>query len=130
MCHLAGVTCTGLGVVVESVIQIFTGVPPMPAARPRMQVTPTEKVYRLLTELSKLQGKPQATIVREILDEAAPALEMTIEAFRAIHSRPEEARAAVMRMASQAQIRIAQATLDLNTDKKPGRKRSGAKKPE
>jgi len=54
---------------------------------------------------------------------------MTVEAFRTIHSRPEEAKAAVMRMASQAQMTIAQATLDLNTDKKPGRKRSGAKKP-
>lgn len=101
----------------------------MPAARPRLQVTPTEQVYLLLTELSKIAGKPQATIVREILDEAAPALQMTIDAYRTIHSRPEEARAAVMRMASQAQITIAQATLDLNTDKKPGRKPSGAKKP-
>lgn len=101
----------------------------MPAARPRMQVTPTEQVYRLLTELSKIQGKPQATIVREILDEAVPALEMTLEAFRAINSRPEQSKAAVMRLAAQAQIAIAQATLDLNTDKKPGRKRSGAKKP-
>lgn len=113
----------------ESVTQIVTGVSPMPAARPRMQVTPTEQVYRLLTELSKIQGKPQATIVREILDEAVPALEMTLEAFRTIHSRPDQSKAAVMRLASQAQMAIAQATLDLNTDKKPGRKRSGAKKP-
>ena len=101
----------------------------MPAVRPRMHVTPSEPVYRLLSELSKLTGQGQATIVRNILDEAVPALVMTVAAFRTIHSRPEEARAAVMRMASQAQMTIAQATLDLNTDKKPGRKRSGAKKP-
>jgi len=101
----------------------------MPAARPRMQVTPSESVYRLLSELSQLTGQGQATIVREILDEAVPALEMTVQAFRTIKERPEESKAAVLRMASQAHLSIAQATLDLSTDKKPGRKSSGAKKP-
>lgn len=94
----------------------------MTAARPRMHVTPSEKGYRLLQELSKLTGQAPATIVRELLDEAAPALEMTIEAARAIHERPQHAQAAVARMAAQAHLTIAQASLDLNNDKKPGRK--------
>lgn len=101
----------------------------MPAARPRIQITPSEPVYRLLTELSSLTQQGQATIVREILDEAIPALEMTVEAFRTIKSRPEEAQAAVMRMASQAHMTIAQASLALSTNKKPGPKPAGAKKP-
>lgn len=94
----------------------------MPAARPRMQVTPSENSFRLLVELSKLTGKAPATITRELLDEASPALEMMVTAFRDIHSAPEQAQAAVMRMAAQAQVAISQATLDLNTDRKPGRK--------
>lgn len=94
----------------------------MPAARPRMQVTPSDKGYRLLQELSKLTGKAPATIVRELLDEAAPALEMTLEAARTIAARPEQAQAAVARLIDLANTAIAQASLDLNTDQKPGRK--------
>lgn len=87
-----------------------------------MHVTPSDQGYRLLQELSKLTGKAPATIVRELLDEAAPALEMMIEAFRDIHAAPEVTRAAVMRMAAQAHQTIAQATLDLDNDRKPGPK--------
>jgi predicted DNA-binding protein len=87
-----------------------------------MQVTPSDKGYRLLQELSKLTGKAPATIVRELLDEAAPALEMSLEAFRTIQERPEQAQAAVARLIQQANVVIAQASLDLNTDNKPGRK--------
>ena len=41
-----------------------------------MQVTASETSYRLLCELSALTGKPMATITRELLDEATPALQM------------------------------------------------------
>lgn len=87
-----------------------------------MHVTPSEPGYRLLQELSKLTGKAPATIVRELLDEAAPALEMMIQAFRDIHATPEVTKAAVMRMAAEAHQAIAQATLDLDNSNKPGRK--------
>lgn len=95
----------------------------MPAKRPRMHITPSEQGYRLLQELSKLTGKAPATIVRELLDEAAPALETTIDAFRLLRDRPDQSQAAVARLAAQAHAAIAQATLDLKTDEKPGRKR-------
>ena len=100
----------------------------MPAARNRIQVTPSETVARLLTELSALTGQGQATIIRELLDEAVPALEMTLGAFRSIKARPEEAQAAVLRMAEQAQQMVTQARLDLDSamQKKPGRKRKGS----
>ena len=95
----------------------------MPAARPRMQVTPSESSFRLLKELERLTGKPPATIVRELLDEATPALEMMVAAYRELHAAPEQAQAAVMRLAAQGHAMLAQATLDLDTDKKPGRKK-------
>jgi len=94
----------------------------MAAARPRMQVTPSETAYRLLQELSKLTGKAPATIVRDLLDEASPALETMVTAYRDLHTAPEKAQAAVMRLAAQGHAMLAQATLDLDTDKKPGRK--------
>ncbi len=94
----------------------------MPAARPRMHVTPSETVYRLPQELQRLTGKSPATMVRELLDEASPALEMMVTAYRDLRTTPEEAQAAVMRMAAQGHAVIAQATLDLDTNKKPGRK--------
>lgn len=94
----------------------------MPAARPRMQVTPTERSYLLLRELSSITGKAPATIVREILDEAVPALETSLKAFRTINERPQESQAAVMRMIGDAQTTLAQASLNLTTDRKPGRK--------
>lgn len=101
----------------------------MPAARPRMHVTPSEQTHRLLTELSKLTGKPPATIVRELLDEATPALQMTVDAFQTLRDRPEESEAAVHRLAAKAHAVIAQATLDLDNDRKPGPKPGAKKKP-
>lgn len=87
-----------------------------------MHVTPSETAYRLLREIYRLTGKSPATTVRELLDEAAPALEMMVQAYRGLQNTPEEARAAVMRMAAQGHMTIAQATLDLDTNQKPGRK--------
>lgn len=87
-----------------------------------MHVTPTEGTFRLLRELEKLTGKPPATMVREMLDEAAPALQMMVEALRRLAQRPGEMEAVVGRMAAQAHATIAQATLDLDTNRKPGPK--------
>jgi len=87
-----------------------------------MHVTPSEQGYRLLQELSKLTGKAPATIVRDLLDEAAPALETMVQAFRDIQGSTEQAQAAVMRLAAEAHKSIAQATLDLDNSSKPGRK--------
>lgn len=94
----------------------------MPTKHPRVAFTPTDRTAPLLRELSELTGKSQSGIVRELMEEAAPALEMTLEAFRTLKARPEEAEAAVMRLAAQAHATIAQATLDLDTSRKPGRK--------
>lgn len=94
----------------------------MPNARPRIQVTPSDQSYRLLVRLSELTKKGQATIVRELLDEASPALEMMLEAVEQLQKRPQEMEAVVHRLAAQAHQTIAQATLDLDIDRKPGPK--------
>lgn len=94
----------------------------MPATQPRLQITPSPHSHLLLERLSKITGKGKATIIRELLDEASPALEMMLAAFEQIDKTPEEMQAAVGRLAAQAHRTIAQATLDLDTDRKPGRK--------
>jgi hypothetical protein len=76
-----------------------------------MHVTPTKTTYALLQELSALTGKAPATITRELLDEATPALEGAIEAMRMLKERPRHAMAAVDRL-----------DLDKAMQKKPGRK--------
>lgn len=96
----------------------------MPATTPRMQVTPTRTTYMLLRELSELTGKAPATITRELLDEAIPALETAVEAMRMLKERPGAAMQAVDRMLDGAMAHAAQARLDLDKamNKKPGRK--------
>ena len=90
----------------------------------RLNITPSPTVGPLVRELAKLTGKGPATIVREILDESAPALQIAVEAFRQIKQRPEAAQAAVLRMAAQAHHDLAQLSLDIAQvqGKKPGRK--------
>lgn len=90
----------------------------------RFYITPSPTTGPLLRELSKLIGKPPSSIVREMLDEAAPMLAAAIEAHRLIKRRPEAAQAALARVANRAQADLAQAQLDLDAAirKKPGRK--------
>lgn len=103
----------------------------MPTIEKRLFITPSPTVGPLLRELSKVTGKPAATLVREFLDEAAPALQMTLEALKMAKTRPAEAQAAMARLSAQAINQLTQQQLDLDSAlrKKPGRKPSGKKKP-
>lgn len=96
----------------------------MPTIEKRISITPTTTVAPLLRELSELTGKPAATIVRELLDEAAPALLDTVKALRLVKSRPDQAIAAFQRMAAKAHGELAQLQLDMQAQqgKRPGRK--------
>lgn len=96
-----------------------------------MQVTPSETSYRLLRELSTLTGQAPATITRELLDEAVPALQLAVEAMREAKKRPDRVQAAMGRFATKAINDLTQAQLDLDAAlrQKPGRKpRKGAAK--
>ncbi len=96
----------------------------MQITKRRMQVTASETSFRLLRELSALTGQAPATITRELLDEAVPALEMAVEALREVKKRPDQVQAAMGRFAMKAINDLTQAQLDLDTAmrKKPGRK--------
>lgn len=96
----------------------------MPGIEKRVVVTPSPTTGPLLTALSKALGKPKATIVRELLDEAAPALQTSLEAIRLFKTRPEQAQAAMARLATHSINQLTQAQLDLDKalSKRPGRK--------
>lgn len=97
--------------------------------KPRMQVTPTRTSFLLLKEIERLTGKAPATITRELLDEAVPALEAAIEALSVLKQRPKQAMQAVDRMLDTAMQGATQARLELDKamNAKPGRKpRKGA----
>lgn len=101
----------------------------MPAARQRMQVTPSETAHRLLKRIAELSGKGPATITRELLDEAIPAMELTIKALEMVNERPQEAQAAMARFAAISINRLTQAQLDLDKalEGKRGRKPKGVR---
>ena len=67
-------------------------------------------------------------MVRELLDEAVPALQGLLEAHRVLKTRPEQAQQAMARLANAAIRDITQAQLDLDTamQKRPGRKPGNA----
>jgi hypothetical protein len=96
----------------------------MATIEPRINVTPSPAMGPMLRELAKLTGKPVATVVRELLDEMAPILPEMLAALRVVKSRPEEAQAAMARVAATAQRDLAQAQIDFSDalKKKPGRK--------
>lgn len=106
----------------------------MATIQPRVMFTPSETTGPLLDALAEALGKPKAKIVRELLDEAAPALQTTLEALALIKSRPQAAQAAMSRLAAQGIRDISQAQLDLDAairkkpGRKPGKQRKGAAK--
>lgn len=96
----------------------------MPAARPRLHVTPTETAYRLLVELSELTGMGVATVVRTWLDDAIPEMEMQVALMREAKKRPAQVQASMARFATRAIEDLTQAQLDLDKamEKKRGPK--------
>lgn len=96
----------------------------MATIQARVMFTPSDATGPLLETLSELLGKPKAKIVRELLDEAAPALQVAVEALQTIKERPRAAQAAMNRFATTAIRDMTQAQLDLDTAirKRPGRK--------
>jgi hypothetical protein len=93
----------------------------------RIYVTPTPRTAALLRELSALTGQPPARIVREMLDEASPFLQSTVEALRVVKTNPRKAAQAMGEVLSSAIGEAQQAQLDLDTAlrRKPGRKPKG-----
>lgn len=103
----------------------------MPTIEPRIYVTPSARTGPLLREYAAVTGKAPSALVRELLDECAPALAAMLEAHKVINERPAAAREAVRRLAADSRATIAQAELDLASamKRRPGPKpRKGAAK--
>ena len=90
----------------------------------RVTFTPTARVGGLLRAIQKATGQAPSMVVRELLEEAAPALEVMLEAAKLVKTRPDQAQAAIARLAARATVDLHQAQLDLDTAIKarPGRK--------
>lgn len=86
--------------------QLTSRAPAMTAGRTiekRIQVTPSPVVGPLLRELSELTGQPLGTMVRELLDQAAPTLSATVQTLRQVKAAgtKEEAEVIAARFASR-----------------------------
>jgi hypothetical protein len=78
----------------------------------------------VLEQLSKLMGKPKATIVNDLLIETLPALHTMVHALNVVHSQPQVALELVNDMASRAASSLGQAQLLLpQVRNRPGPKK-------
>lgn len=79
----------------------------------------------MLEEISTATGTGKATLVAEIMQEALPALRVTVEALRHVKQAPREAQALLARYANESTAKLAQAQLELDdlVAAKPSRKR-------
>jgi hypothetical protein len=101
----------------------------MATIQKRIYFTPTARTAALLRELGALTGQSPSRIVREMLDEASPFLQSSVDALRTVKSNPRKAAEAMGQVMSAVIGEAQQAQLDLETAlrKKPGRKPKGAR---
>ena len=86
----------------------------MPTKRRRIQVTPSDEVWKLVDEVHALTGTPKAAILAEILDEVAPVFTSQIQALRVLQESPREAQRLIQNFANESVGKLAQASLDLD----------------
>lgn len=91
---------------------------------PRISFVPSSHLLRIVNELSETSGKSKASIVSEIMDEAAVVIDGQLKAFRKIANAPEHAREALQDYANEQVAKISQAVIAFD---KPGGKRRGRK---
>lgn len=96
----------------------------MPTIAARFSITPSPACEPIINELAKLLGKPKAAIVRELLDEAMPAMQLTLEAVRIAKTHPERAQALLADYGARAVHQLMQEQINFSEalKKRPGRK--------
>lgn len=92
---------------------------------PRISFVPSDEVLRLVSDLAGVSGQSMASIVAELMNDLAPVLSQQLEAFRAIASRPEEARSHIEALAAQSVAQINQLAMEFKTPRKPRARRTG-----
>lgn len=86
----------------------------------RVSVILDQEVDEALSAIVAMTGQPVATVVREMLREAAPGLKAYAQALSAVHESPKQAAALMVREIDRQTIEFVQASLPLRA--KRGRK--------
>lgn len=102
----------------------------------RIQVTPSARIGGLLREISAITGQPLSSMIRELLEDAAPVLHETLTALQAIKAakRAGEAEAVAAAFFKGVEEHIAKAQLDVRNvqqelDLEAARRRKRGRKP-
>ena len=80
----------------------------------RVQVALSDETARLVDELHAMSGQSKSSIISELLDQVAPALQTTLEALRLLQDRPREAQRLLKNFTHSAIATVTQASLDLD----------------
>ena len=103
----------------------------MPTDMRRLQIALPPDVDDALVRLHRISGKPQATIVRELLSDMVPVVLELAEAMEHATASPRESFAKLQKVLDQATVEARQAQLDLDAarKRKPGRKPKSGRPP-
>lgn len=80
----------------------------------RVQVALSDEVSQLVDELHELTGQTKSSIISELMDQVAPALQTTLKAIRLLHEQPREAQRLIQNFTNEAVMASAQASLELD----------------
>ncbi len=86
----------------------------MPSEKPRLMLTLTPEVKASLEAFTAATGKPSATFISEILEQAVPLIEQLTEAALAAKGQRAEALDMLLRPLAQTQIEAGQLALKLH----------------
>jgi hypothetical protein len=82
--------------------------------RPRLQLTPSPELWRLIDLVHEKTGQSRASVVAELLDEVAPAFQTMINALELAQSAPRQAQQLMNNFSAQAVSQLMQQQLDLD----------------
>lgn len=96
----------------------------MPTKNPRVMVTLNPKTYAVLKSMAESVGASMSSIISELADEAAPALQNIQKAMQMAKTKPSEAFDQLAHQLAQAQSEAAQLQLDMHERKHNLKRRS------
>lgn len=67
----------------------------MPATSPRICITMSEEAHKALKRLSAVQGRPLSSLIREMLDDAAPTVDQLATSMEALKAAQASAKAGI-----------------------------------
>ena len=90
-----------------------TKAPKKEPKRPRLQVTPSPEVWRLINVVHERTGQAKAAIAAELLDQVQPAIEMIVQALEMAAQAPREAQRLMTNFGAEAVQQLMQQQLEL-----------------